>query len=397
MNRSVRKLNGALTLAVSVALVLAAAGCGGGAVASKDASGCSEAPEARDGEAVVAVLAMDGVGSLDLDGDGALESAVAAATEEEARMLVGNVAGAGDGSAERLAVDTRLAREGANDLMRDQALECRTDLVRAGYARIASRAALGELDLVSALRGLAASLPAAPGETVDLVVLGSALNTAGTDLREPAVRRDPARGINALARAGLNFRCDGWRVHVVGGGLTREGSVTGRADSELKEWWRRYFDHCGGALVFWAPELTEFPAEAEEVAAADRSLIPIAIERGEDGIEATLSGDVLFAFGSAVLRPQAATVLRRLLPDLAAPEGTIAVTGYTDSTGSDTVNDPLSLERAAAVARWIEAEAGIPAGRIEVGGRGEADPVASNDTAAGRAKNRRVVVVIPGG
>ena len=394
MNRSVRKLSCVLALAACTTTALVASGCGGSAIANKDAGSCEQGSESQEGDTVVAVLAVDGVGSLGFD-DGALETAITAATEEEARMLLGSV---GDGgSAGNLVVDTRLAREGANDLMRDQALECRTELVRDGYEKVASSPAGEGLDLVSALRGLAAGLPAAPGETVELVILGSALNTAGADLRERGVRQGPARSINGLARAGLNFRCDGWRVHMVGGGLTQGGSVSGAVDSQLREWWRRYFNHCGGALVFYAPELTEFPAGAEEVTAADRSLIPLKIERQGDQVEATLSGDVLFAFESATLRPAAAAILRRLLPALARAKGAIEVAGYTDSTGSAAVNEPLSRERAAAVAKWIEAEAGIPAGSIETHGHGEADPVASNTAAAGRAKNRRVVVVIPGG
>lgn len=390
MNRAVRKLSGVLALAACIAGTLIVSGCGG--AAGNDTGSCQKAPDSNEGEAVVAVLAEDGVGSLGFDGEAALETTIAGATEKEARMLLGSV---GDGnSAGRLTVDTRLAREGTNDLMRDQALECRKKLVQEGYKRIASSPAGKGLDLVSSLRGLAASLPAAPGETVELVVLGSALNTVGVNLEERAARQNPARSINVLARAGLNFRCDGWRVYVVGGGLTQGGSVSGTVDSQLKEWWRRYFDHCGGALVFYAPELSEFPAAAEEVAAADRSLT---IERRADRIEATLSGDVLFAFESTALRPAAASVLRRLLPALAASKGAIEVGGYTDSTGSAAVNGPLSEERAAAVARWIEAEAGIPAHRVEIHGHGEADPIASNTTAAGRAKNRRVVVVIPSG
>jgi outer membrane protein OmpA-like peptidoglycan-associated protein len=391
MNRTVRKLSGVLALTACIAATLVVSGCGGAAT-GKDTGSCEQAPDSGEGEAVVAVLAVDGVGSLGLDGDTALEKTIAGATEKEARMLLGSV---GDGdSAGRLAVDTHLAREGANNLMRDQALECRTELVREAYKRIASSPAGKGLDLISALRGLAASLPAAPGETVELVVLGSALNTVGVNLRERPARQDPARSINVLARAGLNFHCDGWRVYMVGGGLTQGNGVSDTVDSQLKEWWRRYFDHCGGALVFYAPELTEFPAAGEEVAAADRSLT---IERRADRIKATLSGDVLFAFESAALRPAAASVLRRLLPTLAASKGTIKVAGYTDSTGSAAANGPLSEERAAAVARWIEAEAGIPAHRVETHGHGEVDPVASNTTAAGRAKNRRVVVVIPGG
>jgi outer membrane protein OmpA-like peptidoglycan-associated protein len=72
---------------------------------------------------------------------------------------------------------------------------------------------------------------------------------------------------------------------------------------------------------------------------------------------------------------------------------TIEIVGHTDSTGSDAINDPLSLSRASATRDYL-ASRGVSAQRIATAGRGEREPVASNDTPAGRAQNRRVEIFI---
>ena len=115
--------------------------------------------------------------------------------------------------------------------------------------------------------------------------------------------------------------------------------------------------------------------------------------RGARGMQITLE-DYAFAPGHAELRPEARGHLGKLVEFVQAHPGKpILIEGYTDSTGSAAGNLALSRQRAQAVADALTA-AGVSAGRIRVAGRGEADPVASNATAAGRARNRRVVVIL---
>ena len=71
----------------------------------------------------------------------------------------------------------------------------------------------------------------------------------------------------------------------------------------------------------------------------------------------------------------------------------IQVNGYTDSTGSDAINNPLSVKRANAVADFLKVQ-GVASNRIIANGYGSANPIASNDTAAGRQQNRRVEIVL---
>ena len=67
------------------------------------------------------------------------------------------------------------------------------------------------------------------------------------------------------------------------------------------------------------------------------------------------------------------------------------IIGHTDSTGSDAINDPLSLDRATSTRNYLTAR-GVSGARIHVDGRGSREPIASNDTAEGRARNRRVEI-----
>ncbi len=67
--------------------------------------------------------------------------------------------------------------------------------------------------------------------------------------------------------------------------------------------------------------------------------------------------------------------------------------GHTDNTGTEKYNDALSVRRAKAVGSYLTGERGIPPNRLIVKGYGESAPIATNDTAEGRAKNRRVEIL----
>ena len=115
-----------------------------------------------------------------------------------------------------------------------------------------------------------------------------------------------------------------------------------------------------------------------------------------------LPADVLFDFDSAELKPEAETALRQVAEAIrAAPQGGIAIVGHADSKGSDSYNDDLSLRRAQAVRDWMASQVGVRQREFSVEGAGESEPLAPNinpdgtDSEQGRARNRRVEVVIP--
>ena len=103
---------------------------------------------------------------------------------------------------------------------------------------------------------------------------------------------------------------------------------------------------------------------------------------------------VNFDFDKAVIRSQDVPILEEAVRTLKSEgmPGVIAI-GHTDSVGSDAYNQKLSVRRADAVRTWL-VNNGIPRDKVVVEGRGESDPVASNDTADGRAQNRRVELKI---
>ena len=114
------------------------------------------------------------------------------------------------------------------------------------------------------------------------------------------------------------------------------------------------------------------------------------------GIVVSLS-DILFDTNKATLKPDAQIALAKLTGVLSVfPNLNLRVEGYTDSTGSDEINNKLSRERAAAVVVFLQGQ-GIPGTRMTSDGYGSKFPVAANDTKEGRAKNRRVEVVLAEG
>jgi outer membrane protein OmpA-like peptidoglycan-associated protein len=107
---------------------------------------------------------------------------------------------------------------------------------------------------------------------------------------------------------------------------------------------------------------------------------------------------ILFDTGKATLKPGAQITIAKLSGILMMfPLSTLDIRGHTDSTGSMELNMRLSKERAQAVYDFLASQ-GLPKERMKFDGSGPNEPIASNDTADGRAKNRRVeVLIIEGG
>lgn len=115
------------------------------------------------------------------------------------------------------------------------------------------------------------------------------------------------------------------------------------------------------------------------------------------GTVITLDGAVLFVTGKAELAPMAQqklTEVAKALSDL-DPNARIVVEGHTDSRGTDESNLELSKQRATTVRDYLVSQ-GVAEDRITAVGRGETQPLATNDTPEGRANNRRVEIVIGG-
>ena len=138
----------------------------------------------------------------------------------------------------------------------------------------------------------------------------------------------------------------------------------------------------GGALGNY------YDKQAKELAAIAE------VVKGDNGLQVFLKNDILFDVGSATLSSQSINTLNDLNRVLKKyPKNRIVVQGYTDSTGSDEYNQTLSEQRAQAVYNYLLGN-GLKTLSITHVGYGKANPVASNDTEEGRAKNRRVVLAI---
>ncbi len=131
----------------------------------------------------------------------------------------------------------------------------------------------------------------------------------------------------------------------------------------------------------------------EEIDALRRQLESLAARETVDGLVMTL-GDFVFDSASANIKQTAVDNFTKVLEFIDGyPNRDIRIEGHTDSSGSDSFNLNLSQKRAEAV-KSLLVDYGVDAGRVEAIGMGEALPVADNNTEAGKAKNRRVDIII---
>jgi outer membrane protein OmpA-like peptidoglycan-associated protein len=119
----------------------------------------------------------------------------------------------------------------------------------------------------------------------------------------------------------------------------------------------------------------------------------IEVQRTPDNqLKVSVPSDLSFDSGRANLRPDLRPVLDQFAQGL-DPGTRVLVVGHTDSTGSQVLNEQLSLQRAQTVRDYLYSR-GVPAARLEVAGRAALEPVADNATQDGRAKNRRVEIFL---
>lgn len=132
----------------------------------------------------------------------------------------------------------------------------------------------------------------------------------------------------------------------------------------------------------------------DQAAEIERDLEGATVERVGEGIKITFDSGILFDVNAAALRPAAAENLRNLAVILIKYEDTdILIEGHTDSQGAENYNQTLSERRSGSVAHYLVEQA-VGGARMTTIGYGETQPVADNETVAGRQTNRRVEIAI---
>ena len=150
----------------------------------------------------------------------------------------------------------------------------------------------------------------------------------------------------------------------------------------------------GGAIGAVAGNLWSKRMEDKRIAMENATRgTGIDVARTQDNqLKVNVPADFSFDVGRSNIKPEMRPVLDQFAQGL-DPNARVRIVGHTDNTGSDAVNNPLSVERAHSVRDYL-ASRGIASSRIETSGRGEHEPIADNSSEAGRAKNRRVEIFL---
>jgi outer membrane protein OmpA-like peptidoglycan-associated protein len=209
--------------------------------------------------------------------------------------------------------------------------------------------------------------------------------------KSPALTRTALIAAAALALAGCESMSERQKGTAIGAGT---GAVVGAAIGSVTGGNAATGALIGGAIGavggnLWSKRMEDKKKEMEKATAGTG----IDVQRTPDNqLKVNIPSDLSFAVGRADLNPSLRPVLEQFAAGLDQTT-LVLIVGHTDSTGSDAINNPLSLQRAQTVRDFL-ATRGVPAGRMEVAGRGPREPVADNSTDAGRAKNRRVEIFL---
>lgn len=146
-----------------------------------------------------------------------------------------------------------------------------------------------------------------------------------------------------------------------------------------------------GAGYMWSQRMEEQKREMETATAGTG----VQVTQTEDNrLKLNIPSDISFDTGRADIKPGFRPILDNFATTLISNEGTVVkIIGHTDNTGSDAINNPLSVNRAASTRDYL-ASRGVSINRIQIDGRGSREPMAENDTPENRAENRRVEIFV---
>jgi outer membrane protein OmpA-like peptidoglycan-associated protein len=192
---------------------------------------------------------------------------------------------------------------------------------------------------------------------------------AGTGMTDTQRNTGIGAGVGALAGAAI-------------GSATGGRAGTGAAVGALA-------GAAGG--YFWSQRMEN---QKRQMEAATRGTGVAVTQTANNELKLAIPSDISFDVGRSAIKPNFSPVLDPFASGLRNnPNADVRIIGHTDSTGTDAINNPLSIERAASTRDYLVAR-GVPAGSIRTEGRGAREPIADNNTDAGRAQNRRVEIYV---
>ena len=178
-------------------------------------------------------------------------------------------------------------------------------------------------------------------------------------------------GLGAAAGAAIGALAGGGKGAAIGAGV---GAAAG----------------AGGGYL-WSQHMEE---QKQAMQAATQGTGVAVTQTANNELKLEIPSDISFDTGKANIKPALQPVLDRFAQTLQANAiTTVRIIGHTDNTGSDAVNDPLSVRRAASARDYL-ASRGVTPNRIAIDGRGSHEPMADNSTPSGRSKNRRVEIFV---
>jgi outer membrane protein OmpA-like peptidoglycan-associated protein len=201
------------------------------------------------------------------------------------------------------------------------------------------------------------------------VVAVVVLATGCAEMTDTQRRTATGAGVGALAGAVLSSAT---------GGRAGTGAVVGAGVGAL-------------GTYIWSQNMERQKREMEQATQGTG----IAVTQTQDNqLKLDIPSDISFAVGRSDIQSNFAPVLDRFADGLRNhPNTDVRIVGHTDNTGSDAVNNPLSRDRAASTRNYLTGR-GIDGRRISIEGMGERQPIATNDTAQGRSRNRRVEIYV---
>ena len=193
------------------------------------------------------------------------------------------------------------------------------------------------------------------------------LTTGCADMSDTQRRTAMGAGAGALGGAAIG---------AMTGGRAGTGAVIGAGVGAL-------------GTYIWSQHMEK---QKQEMQAATQGTGVTVSQTADNQLKLDIPSDISFATNRADIQPSFRAILDRFAEGLRNnPNADVRIIGHTDSTGSDAINNPLSLDRAESTRNYLTSR-GVGGARIHVEGRGSREPIASNDTSEGRARNRRVEI-----